>query len=65
MCSFEVHCVYVAQKIKKLEGPHDCNCSLWRPPPNLSFLELRHHEVPQKNTFFSQNSDTEQKHDFT
>ena len=52
MCSFEVHYVDVAQKLRKLEGGYNSDCSLWTAPPNLLIFELHQHYVPQKNTFF-------------
>ena len=30
-------------------------------PPNFLIFELYHHDVPQKNTFFIENSDSEEK----
>ena len=30
-------------------------------PPNFIICELHQHDVPQKNTFFKENSDSEEK----
>ena len=62
MCSFEVHYVEVAQKLRKLEGGYNSDFSLWTAPPNLLIFELHQHYVPQKNTFLSvHNDDVAQK----
>ena len=51
-----------SSKIKKVEGGLiSCNCSLWLPLPISLFFELHQHDVPQKNTFFIENLDSEEK----
>ena len=58
MCSFEIHNVNVAQKMKEWWGsPISKNCQNWS-PPLLSFFELDEQNVSQKNTFFMHNSDS-------
>ena len=56
-----ISCWY-SSKIKKLGGALiSYNCSLWAPPSTFLIFELYHHDVPQKNTFFIENSDSEEK----
>ena len=53
---------WCSSKIKKVEGGLiSSNCSLWLPLPISLFFELHQHDVPQKNTFFIENSDSEEK----
>ena len=62
MWSFEVHHVNVAKKIMKLGGGLiSYNCSLWSPHSTFLIFELYQHDVSQKNTFFIENSDSEEK----
>ena len=67
MCSFEVHHVecWCSSKIKKLGGgTHKLiklQLQLMRPPPTFLIFELLSHNALQKNTFFMQNSDSEEK----
>ena len=51
MCSFEVYHVDVAEKLRKLKGAHKQQLQLMSPQ----------HDVPQKNTFFIENSDSGSK----
>ena len=55
MCSFEVHNVDVAQKLKDWEGPPKATITIIAPPPTFLMFEQHQHNVPQKNTFFSYN----------
>ena len=58
MCSFEIHNVNVAQKMKEWWGSlFSKNRKNWS-PPLLSFFELDEQNVSQKNTFFMHNSDS-------
>jgi hypothetical protein len=52
MCSFEVHNVDVAQKLKDWEGPSISYNRYYSPPPTFLVFELPQHHAPQKNTFF-------------
>ena len=52
MCSFEVHYVFVTQKMGPLEAPlYDKNHHTSLPPIH-TFFKLHQHNVPQKITFF-------------
>ena len=52
MCSFEVYHVDMLQ------------LQLMSPPSTFVIFELYQHDVPQKNTFFIENSDSEEKSSF-
>ena len=55
MCSFEIHNVNVAQKMKEWSG--SLFSKNWS-PPLLSFFEVDEQSVFQKNTFFMHNSNS-------
>ena len=58
MCSFEIHNVNVAQKMKEWWGwLFSKNFKNWS-PPFLSFFELDEQNLSQKNAFFMHNSDS-------
>ena len=61
MCSFEVHHVDVAQKFEIGRGTLKLQLQLMSPPSTFLIFELHQHDVPQKNTFFKENSDSEEK----
>ena len=53
---------WCSSKIKKYGGVLiSYNCSLWAPPSTFLVFELHQHDVPQKITFFIENSDSEEK----
>ena len=52
---FEVHYVFLAQKMSAWEGTKMLNlATFWNfnPLPIGLFFELKKHNIPQKNTFF-------------
>ena len=57
MCSFEVHHVDIAQKLRIWRGTHKLQLQLMSPPSTFLIFELHQHDVPQKNTFFKENSE--------
>ena len=61
MCSFEVHHVDVAQKLRKLKGGSYAAIVAYERPSQFQIFELYQHDVPQKSTFFIENSDSEEK----
>ena len=42
-------------------GNHKLQLQLMSPPSTFLIFELHQHDVPQKNTFFIENSDSEEK----
>ena len=55
MSSFDVHYDDVAPKIGELEGAKNVKNGHIKPPLNLLFFVLYHHNVPQRNSFFIHN----------
>ena len=54
ICPIEVHYVYVAQKLRELEGSNYCNFFNKGQPITQPIFDLHQCSVPQKNKFLMQ-----------
>ena len=51
MCSFEVHCIDVAKKLREWEGGKYCTFCYIAPSISTTDSEQHKHDITQKDTF--------------